>query len=104
MVRIVGPLFSIAASGTYRGCILFKTRQGSTFAAGPPAVPASRSALQRAHAAAVGVMASFYTSLSVADRAAWDLSAGAAGIPTYRHYWREWFAQGSSSSSPPSPP
>lgn len=101
MTKVLGPLFSLAASGTYRRSLVFRTRQSGTHVARLPATTAPRSPGQTAHALKISEMSSTWMSLTPAEKAAWASCGAQSSLTGYQLYWREWIAQGATPAAPP---
>ena len=104
MTKVIGPLFSFAASGTYRGELVFRTKANGTHVARLPRVTAPRSPAQLAHADNVAVMSQQWKLLDAPTKAAWAACGATFSINGYQLWWREWIAQGSSLGNNPVSP
>lgn len=100
MARVVGPLFSLSASGVFQGIIEFRTGGGRTIAATPKAYIPPRTAAQAAQTNLFKDAISGWRGLDEATKAGWANRAP-AGATGYRFYLSEYFAQ---NISPPNQP
>jgi hypothetical protein len=101
MAKTTGPLFSLAASGTFRGAIVFRTRQGATYAGGLPKITAARSAAQLNHSIKVAELNAAWSILPPATQTAWGDCGASFNLRGHQLWWREWIAQGSDPENPP---
>lgn len=104
MPTVKGPLFSVAASGTYQGLLMFRTGGGKTTVGRPGASNKPRSAAQVQHSARVQEMAAYWSEMPEPDRMPWKAAAEAFGMNGRSLFWREWMAQGSTPENPPNLP
>jgi hypothetical protein len=104
MTKVIGPLFSLSASGTYRNSIQFNARNGMTFVRAPRIPIKNRSLGQVSHASSVSDMAKSWSLLSSSVKAQWGLCGVPDGLSGYQVYWREWFIQFSDTNNPPVKP
>ncbi len=104
MAKVTGPLFSLAAHGTYRGELVFKTGANGTHVAKPPLVTAPRSLAQTQTAQKVADLNAAWSALAPATQAAWSACGVSFSLTGHRLWWREWFLQGSSPGNPPVSP
>ena len=104
MAKVDGPLFSLAAHGTYRGQLVFKTRAGGTHVAKPLPPVGPRSLGQQQTAQKVKDLSTAWSALDSATKTSWATCGATFSLTGYQLWWREWFAQGSSPGSPPAIP
>lgn len=104
MAKVDGPLFSLAAHGTYRGQLVFRTNANGTTVGKPFTPPATRSLGQQQTAQKVADLSVTWTALSSGDKSDWAACGATFDLTGYQLWWREWFAQGSSIGSPPTIP
>jgi len=93
MATVIGPLFSLAASGTYREEFVFRTGAGKTTVSKRPKITAERSMAQKAQTQKVLEMQAGWASLSPALKNSWSFNAQSWGRTGYTHFWGQWFAQ-----------
>lgn len=101
MAKVTGPLFSLAAHGTYRGQLVFRTDANGTRVSKPLTITKPRSLGQQQVAQNVADMALTWTALSAPDKSDWAVCGATFGLTGYQLWWREWFLQGSSIGTPP---
>lgn len=104
MAKVTGPLFSLAAHGTYRGALVFKTDARGTHVAKPPLAPATRSLAQTQTAQKVADLNAAWSALAPATKTAWSVCGATFSLTGHRLWWREWFLQNSSPGNPPIKP
>ncbi len=104
MAKVTGPLFSLAAHGTYRGQLVFITRASGTHVAKPLPPVGPRSLGQQQTAQKVKDLSAEWTALVPADKTAWAVCGALVGLTGYQLWWREWFLQGSSTGNNPIKP
>lgn len=103
MARVKGPLFSLSASGEFRG-MEFRTGSGSTVVAAPKVVQAPRRPAQLAQQAAFQAAITAWNSLDANSRQTWRTAASTIGISGYQLYLREYLAQAITPPGQPLPP
>lgn len=101
MVKIRGPLLSLAASGTYDQLITFRTRGISNSAMKQHRSSTPRSQNQQSHTARVNQMRASWATETPASRTAWAACAAPMNLSGFNLYWREWFIQ---NPTPPARP
>lgn len=94
MAKVVGPLFSLAASGTYRDEFVFRTTAGTTYVSKLPKITKERSMPQLQQQQKVKEMQLGWWSLTQSQRNIWAWGANQQGLKGYTYFWREWFIQG----------
>lgn len=104
MTKVIGPLFSLSASGTYRGQFVFRTRAGATFVATLPSDLPARTAGQVAHAQNISDMSAAWSAESQPTRDIWIACALTMGKIGYQLWWEQWIIQGSSTGDNPISP
>lgn len=92
MTRVVGPLFSLSASGLFQGIIEFRTGGGRTIAAAPKAYIPPRTAAQAEQTNRFKDAISGWRALDETTRNGW-VTRAPAGTSGYRYYLSEYFAQ-----------
>jgi len=93
MAKVIGPLFSLAASGTYRGEIVFRTYGGQTSVSTKPVNSKERSVGQKDVASKVEYMSAAWSGLPGAVKNQWKSASGGTGKNGYQLFWSEWFIQ-----------
>ncbi len=101
MVRVIGPLFSLGASGTYRDELVFRQKNGGTIVSCRPQITAERSQAQIDHIQKVKDLSYSWGQLTQQDRDQWATCGALVAINGYRYYWQQWFLQGSTLASLP---
>lgn len=104
MARVTGPLFSLAAHGTYRAELVFRTNAHGTHVARPALATATRSLAQIQTAQTVSDLNAAWSALAPATKTAWAICGATFSLTGHQLWWREWFAQGSSPGNPPISP
>lgn len=103
MAKVKGPLFSLSASGAFRGIVEYRTVAGETVAAGikayvPPRTPAQAAQTNRFKDAVIG-----WRTATTEQKAAWN-AAAPAGTTGYRYYLSEYIFQNVQPPGQPTPP
>ncbi len=93
MVKVKGPLFSLAASGIFNGLMEFRTGGGKTVVHGIRSAPATRSAAQQAQSLRFATAVAGWKNLTVEDRQSWKDSAQNTGHNGYQLYLSEFATQ-----------
>ena len=93
MAKVIGPLFSLAASGTYRDEFVFRQTVNGPVVSNLPRQIGSRSPSQIAQAEAVKSMAAAWTALPTLQKNAWTACAAQTSKTGYALFWAEWFFQ-----------
>jgi len=101
MVDVVGPLFSLAASGTFRKSLVFSTRNGKTVVSSTPVTSIYRSPEQELHTEKIKEMSAVWRSISPNNKILWATDATSYDGNGYRYFWAEWFLQSSTTANPP---
>lgn len=104
MPTVKGPLFSVAASGTYQGLLMFRTAGGKTTVGRPGETNKPRSPAQIQHSARIQEMAEYWSDMTEQDRQPWKTKAEGYGMSGRALFWREWINQGSTAGNPPNLP
>ena len=104
MAKVTGPLFSLAASGTYRDELVFKTNSLGTYVSKPAAPPRIRSLGQQQTSQKVSDLSVTWSALAPATKTIWAVCGATFSLTGYQLWWREWFLQGSSIGTPPVSP
>jgi hypothetical protein len=93
MARIVGPLFSLKASGTYCKALSFRMNGDKCSSYLRTAKNVHRSALQNAVCAKVSAMSKAWNSLTPEQITDWNQCGETRGMIGRNLFWSEWFAQ-----------
>lgn len=101
MVRVVGPLMSMSASGNFRGVMEFRTGSGKSTVTAPRQVSGGRTAAQQSQNAAFSQAIEGWRTLDESTKDQWRTAATGTGNTGYRLYLSEWFTQ---NISPPDHP
>ncbi len=101
MVSVVGPLFSLSASGTFKKALVFSVRNGKTVVGSTPTITLKRSSEQLLHSQKVRELSQYWSSLPELTKTLWSDGALGYGGNGYRYFWAEWFLQNSTSQNPP---
>lgn len=104
MPKVKGPLFSLKASGTYQGLIVYVDRSNAQCVRAPAAKPTRQSTAQALHRANVAAMAATWKAIGPAARAAWNAAAPGNATSGRAYFWAQWFAQSSDPAHPPAIP
>ena len=94
MAKVFGPLFSLTASGTFRGFMEFRTRTGDVIVGSPKSVKPPRSPAQRAQAAHFQTAVETWRELPEADRGPWKTAGASRNLSGYQLYISEYLIQG----------
>lgn len=100
MTRVVGPLFSLSASGVFQGIIEFRSGGGRTIAAAPKAYVPPRTTAQAEQTNRFKDAISGWRALNEDQKTGWAVRAP-AGTTGYRFYLSEYFAQNISQPGQP---
>lgn len=92
MTRVIGPLFSLSASGLFQGIVEFRTGGGRTIAAAPKAYIPPRTAAQAEQTNRFKDAISGWRALTDDQKTGWTVRAP-AGTTGYRFYISEYFLQ-----------
>ncbi len=92
MAKVKGPLFSLAASGSFRG-MEFRTGSGETTVAAPRTVGVSRRPGQVAQNQRFKTALEAWGALSQEQKAGWIASATGTGMSGYKLYISEYLNQ-----------
>jgi hypothetical protein len=104
MPKVKGPLFSLQASGTYRGEFTFH-QKGATCVVRPKAkVTPSNTTAQATHRTKVSQMSAGWLALTPTQRTNWNTAAVGITSSGRAYFWAQWFAQASYPGHPPSIP
>jgi len=101
MVKVVGPLFSLSASGTFRREITFSAVNGNTIASGVPKRKNQRTPAQQAQANSVAAMSSAWSAMSETEKQLWKDCGQTYNKTGYKLFWSEWFLQNVSQGNNP---
>ena len=104
MAKVVGPLFSMAASGKFRESMVFRTRQLGSHVMKMPTKQKIRTSAQNSHSANISDMAKSWKLQSQVTKTAWSARAVVEAVTGYQLWWREWIFQGSSPGNLPTIP
>lgn len=88
MAKVKGPLFSLAATGKFRG-IEFRTGGGETTVAGPKTITTPRRPAQVAQGQRFKAAVEAWNALPPADKDLWKASASGTGMNGYQLYISE---------------
>lgn len=103
MARVIGPLFSVSASGLFQGIVEFRTGGGRTIAATPKAYVPPRTPAQAEQTNRFKDAISGWRGLDETARTEWKTRAP-SGMTGYRFYIAEYFNQDIYPPSQPTPP
>ena len=104
MARVVGPLFSLGASGEFRNAMEFRTGGGKTVVTGIRNPPNNRTPAQLAQAQRFQDAINGWRGLSTPEKANWATSAQGTGFSAYQLFLSEWFTQNIYPPDTPTPP
>ena len=104
MAKATGPLFSLAAHGTYRRELVFRTRGQITTVSKPQSYKAPRSVPQLNAQQKVRYMQAEWRTTPDATKTAWKTRAVTLQMSGYNLYWREWIRQFCTPGNPPTIP
>lgn len=103
MARVKGPLFSLSATGEFKG-MEFRTGSGSTVVAAPKVVQAPRRPAQLAQQAAFQTAVQAWKALDANGQQAWRTAAQNTGLSGYQLYISEYMTQAIVPPGQPVPP
>ncbi|MDG4594217.1 MAG: hypothetical protein P9F75_00735 [Candidatus Contendobacter sp.] len=92
MAKVKGPLFSLSASGLFRG-MEFRTGGGETTVAAPREIKAQRRPAQVAQNQRFKTALQAWTELSQEEKNGWTASATGTGMSGYKFYISEYLNQ-----------
>lgn len=92
MAKVKGPLFSIAATGEFRG-MHFRTGSGNTTVAGPRETSTPRRPAQVAQSERFKTAITGWNALDDTAKAAWKAAAANTGMNGYQLYVSEFIHQ-----------
>lgn len=92
MAKVKGPLFSLAATGEFRG-MEFRTGNGETTVAAPREITAPRRPAQVAQSNRFKIATSAWRELDTAEKDLWKTSAAPLSISGYNLYVSEYINQ-----------
>lgn len=92
MAQVQGPLFSLTATGQFRG-LEFRTGGGKTIVASPKDIQAERRPAQVTQNNRFRVALNAWNNLSEPDKADWGVSANGTGMSGYKLFISEYFTQ-----------
>lgn len=92
MARVKGPLFSLSATGEFKG-MEFRTGGGSTVVAAPKTVLAPRRPAQIAQQAAFQTAVNAWKALDANGQQTWRTAAQNTGMSGYQLYVSEYLTQ-----------
>jgi len=101
MVRVKGPLFSVAATGIFNGLMEYRTGSGKTTVHGLRKISGPRSDAQQAQSLRFAQAVSGWQSLSLLTKTAWKTAATHTSYNGYQLYISEYQTQ---NIQPPSQP
>lgn len=101
MVKVVGPLMSLGASGNFRGVMEFRTGSGKSTVTAPRRKPAFRSSAQQEQASAFKMAIEGWNNASESTKTSWKNAAMGTGLTGYQLWITEWFTQ---NTAPPDEP
>jgi len=93
MAKVLGPLYSMTASGKFKDNIVFKTSAKGTTAGAMPLKRKSTSPLQEVQQDKFRIAKDGWKTLSDDDKGVWAESAAIRGTTAYRLYVSEYFVQ-----------
>jgi len=86
MVKVNGPAFSLSASGKLGGAIVFASWKGRPYARQLVVPSNPKSAMQTSMRAMMKFLAQVWTSLSVAEKADWEIRAAQTSISPFNAF------------------
>jgi hypothetical protein len=101
MPKLIGPLFSLKASGTLAEMLTYQNQGNVQLVRRYVRSTAPPSPLQTLHRAEVSAIAAAWRSLSPQDQAAWRAASTPFRLAGWSYYWSEYVAQG---VTPPNQP
>lgn len=104
MARTKGPLFSVSASGDFRGVMEFRSGGGRTIVAGAKQSHPARTAAQQAQAQKFTRAKDQWNLLSADARQVWRTAAQGMGVTGYQLYISEYINQNVTPPDQPTPP
>lgn len=104
MVRVIGPLFSVSASGVFNDQMEFRTGSGKTTVCKPRVNKKARSTAQKAQSDRFKVAVAGWHALTNAGRQSWRTAATGTGMSGYQLYISEYQSQLIQPPAQPSPP
>jgi hypothetical protein len=93
MPKVIGPLFSLKASGTLAELLTYQNRGTTQRVRRYVRSTVPPSPLQAAHRAEVAAIAAAWRSLSPLEQTAWRAASAALSLAGWSYYWREYVAQ-----------
>ena len=93
MVRVKGPLFSVAASGIFNGLLEYRTGSGKTTVHGLRNITRTRSAAQQAQSLRFGNAVTGWQLLTPTSKTAWKTAATSTPHNGYQLYISEYQTQ-----------
>jgi len=93
MPKVIGPLFSLKASGTLSELLTYQNRGTTQRVRRYVRSTAPPSPLQTLHRAEVSAIAASWRSLSPTDQTAWRTASAPLHLGGWSYYWREYVAQ-----------
>lgn len=104
MPKVTGPLFSLAASGTFRKSLTFMTRGGANIVRGHVVPRDPQTPAQVAHRDNIADAAATWRLQDAQTRAAWQAAAAMHSMNAFAYWLQQWVYQDSSGPYPPSIP
>jgi hypothetical protein len=104
MVKVIGPLFSVSASGVFKDTLEFRTGNGGTTVAAPRVITKPRTPAQEAQSARFAVAVAGWKSLDETAKQAWRSAALNTGLSGYQLYLSEYQSQLIQAPAQPVPP
>lgn len=92
MAKVKGPLFSLAATGEFRG-MHFRTADGATTVAAPREITTPRRPAQVAQSSRFKMATAAWSALDTTEKALWKASAAPLSISGYNLYVSEYINQ-----------
>ena len=93
MPKVRGPLFSLTASGTLSGLLVYENRAGSQRVRRRPQYQAPATPIQTIYQNKVAALSQSWRTWDNTNRQAWKTRAITFKLSGYGLYWREWYAQ-----------
>jgi hypothetical protein len=93
MPTVKGPLLSVAASGSFRDLLVFKTGPNGSTVSQPQRLQPRPSPAQTAHRAIIKALLVAWRQLDPGTKAAWITYAATIDLTGYNAFWKEWVAQ-----------
>jgi len=104
MVKVIGPLFSVAASGVFKDMLEFRTGNGQTTVSERRKVEKPRTAAQQAQSAKFAAAVAGWHAATAEQKTAWKAAAVNTGLSGYQLYLSEYQTQLIQAPAQPVPP